>query len=101
MKTILIVDDNFDFFNRMKDAVTKEDIDLIHSTNSRQGLATLSDSNKVDLILIHTLSPQTDTSSFISLKPHETLKTFSLGNSDYIDTYCSEDQFISFIKEKI
>ena len=78
MKTILIVDDNFDFFNRMKDAVTKEDIDLIHSTNSRQGLATLSDSNKVDLILIHTLSPQTDTSSFISLKPHETLKT---GNS--------------------
>jgi len=101
MRTIMIVDNDFDFFNRMKDAVSKEEIELIHTTNSRHGIATLSNNHKVELILVHTLSPQTDTSSFVSLKPNATLKTFSDDNLDHLDTHCSEDQFISFIKGKI
>lgn len=101
MRTIMIVDDNYDFFNRMKNVVLKEEMDLIHTTNSRHGLETLSDNHNVELILIHTHSPQTNSSSYISLKPNTNLRTFSDGTSEYLEEHCSEDQFISFIKDKI
>ena len=102
MKTIMVVDDELDFLEKIKLYLEKEDVEVITAFNSRQAIEQIEEKheNIVDLILINTRLPGSKNSTALfSMKPSSREST--IDNDNFLQKPFTQQQLIEFIKENI
>ena len=101
MKTIMIVDEDSEYLTNMQIYAAEENIDIIHAKNSRHGLATLNENPNVQLVLVNTICPETNTPAYFPIKPSANLKTEADKATDFLQKPFSKEQFKTFVEQKI
>ena len=102
MKTIMIVDDEIDFLNQVKNQLNQEKVEVITARNSREALEQLKEENEetFDLILVNTRMPGSKvTTALFSMKPSQ--KKISGGIQDFLQKPFTKEELVAFVKEKI
>lgn len=102
MKTIMIVDEELDILNKVKNFLQTEDVEVITASNSRQALGQLKEENEetFDLILVNTRMPGSKkTKALFSVQP--SLKKQSSGIENFLQKPFTKEQLVEFVKEKM
>ena len=102
MKTIMVVDDEFDVLENVKLFLRHEDVEVVTATNNRSALEQLDEKNEdaFDLILVNTQFPgKKNSSALFSMKP--TSKEEINRDENFLQKPFTKEQFIEFIKMKI
>jgi len=101
MKTIMLVEEDTDLASVIQTYALEADIDVIHAKDSRQGVTMLNDNPNVNLVLVRTKNPETNTPAYISIKPSANLKTPSSEDKDFLQKPFSKDQWKAFIEQQL
>ena len=99
IKTIMIVDDETAVLEKVKSFLAENEIDVVTANNSRQALEILEQEENIDLILINTPIPGSNTTALYSMKPNS--KLVSSETESFLQKPFTKEQLISFIKKKI
>ena len=102
MKTIMIVDDELDILNQVKESLKDDDFRIITSDYSRMALQLIDEDeeNKLGLILIDSPIPGTDKSALFSMKPGSKKDIDTTNEIDFLKKPFSKEELISFINKK-
>ncbi len=97
----MIVDGEPEILRTVKTFLTDVEFDVVVVKNSREGLDFLEEKNNenVDLILVNTPVPGTETTGFFSMKPHSTEQTADTGA--FLQKPFTREQLLEFIKKGI
>lgn len=103
MKTVMIIDDETNIIEEVKESLEQEDFDLITAENNRKALELIEEDkeDKYGLILIDTSMPDTKTPAFYSLKPKSNKNIDTSKKEDFLQKPFTKEQLINFIKSKI
>jgi DNA-binding NtrC family response regulator len=99
MKTIMIVDDEVAIHEKVKTYLENNEVDVLTANNSRQALEILGKGETIDLILIDTPMPGSDTPALYPMKPNSNLSTSE--TKSFLPKPFTKEQLINFIKERI
>ena len=103
MKTIMIIDDETNIIEEVKESLEQEDFELITAENNRKALELIEEDkeNKYGLILIDTSMPDTKTPAFFSIKPKSNKNIDTSKKEDFLQKPFTKEQLLNFIKSKI
>ena len=103
MKTIMIIDDETNIIEEVKESLKQEDFELITAENNRKALELIEEDkeNKYGLILIDTSMPDTKTPAFFSIKPKSNKNIDTSKKEDFLQKPFTKEQLLNFIKSKI
>ena len=97
----MIVDGEPEILRTVKMFLTDVEFDVVVVKNSKEGLEFLEEKNEenVDLILVNTSVPGTETTGFFSMKPHSTEQNADTGA--FLQKPFTREQLLEFIKKGI
>ena len=103
MKTIMIIDDETNIIEEVKESLKQEDFELITVENNRKALELIEEDkeDKCGLILIDTSMPDAKTPAFFSLKPKSNKSIDTSNKENFLQKPFTKEQLLNFIKSKI
>ena len=103
MKTVMIVDNENEIFERVKTRLENDNIQVETAKDSRQALEKMSGDAEGDygLILIDTPLPGTQRSALFSMKPKSKMNTDVSNSEDFLSKPFTEEQLVNFVKSKL
>jgi len=103
MKTIMIVDDETNILNEVKQCLEEDDFKVIAVDNNRKALELieLDKDGNFGLILIDTSMPDTKTPAFFSMKPDSKKNIDTSRDEDFLKKPFTKNQLLNFVRNKI
>ena len=113
MKTILIIEDNIDVHNLIKELLLKENYNVLEAYSGTEGLMIL-DNEEVDLILLDLMLPGLNGEEIVKkvknipiivvsakISPEDKVNVLLSGANDYIIKPFNKDEFLARIKVQL
>jgi DNA-binding NtrC family response regulator len=101
MKTIMIIDDEFDVLKNVKNCLEENNFEVVTANNSREALEMLDENkeNNYGLILIDTPMPGSNSTALFSMNPK--LKTDTDKLEDFLQKPFTQEQLLDFVKNRL
>ncbi|MDG6218354.1 MAG: hypothetical protein QCI00_02820 [Candidatus Thermoplasmatota archaeon] len=96
MKTIMIVDDVTVFTEKIRESCKNQDVRILTAATNRDALEQLSDENKVDLLLIPTISLQNE-KGYLPCRSTDSFNRLADSFDHLLTEHSSSDEIKNFI----
>lgn len=103
MKSIMIVDDEKNILDEVKNILENDDLKVFTAENSKKAFEMM-DTQKIDdfgLILIDSSLPDSKTPALFSMKPGEKTTIDTTKKEDFLQKPFTKEQLIDFVKKRI
>ena len=103
MKTIMIVDDNSNVLEQVRDSLKEDDLEIITVKNNREALELMHGDNEknYELLLIDSLTPDSKKPAFFPMKPSDTKNVDTTNDADFLQKPFTKEELISFVKKRV
>jgi len=103
MKTIMIVDDNSNVLEQVRDSLREDDLEIITVKNNREALELMHGDNEknYELLLIDSLTPDSKKPAFFPMKPSDTKNVDTTNDADFLQKPFTKEELISFVKKRV
>lgn len=102
MKTVMIVDNESSILNQVKESLREHDLELVSVKNNREALEMMQDDeNKIELLLIDSLMPDSKKPAFFPMNPSKTKGIDTTNDADFLQKPFTKEELISFVKKRI
>jgi len=103
MKSIMIVDDEKNILNEVKNILEEENFNVVTAENSRKAFELIDTCKEDDfgLILIDSLIPDTNIPALFSMKPSNKKNIDTTKKEDFLQKPFTKEQLRDFVKNKL
>ncbi|MEF8878991.1 MAG: response regulator [Candidatus Thermoplasmatota archaeon] len=103
MKTIMVVDDEVETQEKVKDFLRDYNLNVVTASDSRKALELMDKKeNEYGLLLVDTPFPgSSDRSAFISMKPDSNISSVIGKEEDFLEKPFTKQQLLDFVKSKM
>ena len=103
MKTVMIVDKDNNLLEKLREFLNKDEYEVITANSNRSALEYIdkTEEGKINLLLLDTTMPGTNTSAFFSMKPKTNMKNDNSTIQDFLQKPFTKEQFVDFIRKNM